>query len=72
MPIECGVLKSKKADAGQSPDDKLLRGWVDVDDLFAAAPPKPTLEGVNNPVFIGTKKAADLKAKEEQPVAGAR
>jgi hypothetical protein len=73
VPIQCGVLKSKKADAGQSPDDKLLRGWVDIDDLFGAAtPPTPTLEGVNNPVFIGTKKAAELKAKEAQPVAGSR
>jgi hypothetical protein len=73
VPIECGVLKSKQADAGQSPDDKLLRGWVDIDDLFGAeTPPKPTLEGVDNPVFIGTKKAAELKAKEQQPVAGAQ
>lgn len=73
VPMECGVLKSKKADAGQGPDDKLLRGWVDIDDLFGAGiPPKPTLEGVNNPVFIGTKKAAELKAKEERPVAAAQ
>lgn len=70
VPIECGVLKSKKADAGMNADDKLLRGWIDIDDLFGAGtPPKPTLEGVNNPVFIGTKKAAELKAREEQPVA---
>ena len=73
VPIECGVLKSKKADAGMNADDKLLRGWVDIDDLFGAGtPPKPTLEGVDNPIFIGTKNAAELKAKEEQPVAAAQ
>jgi hypothetical protein len=69
VPIECGVLKSKKADAGMSADDKLLRGWVDIDDLFGGGTaPTRTLQGVDNPVFIGTKKAAELKAKEEQPV----
>ena len=70
VPMVCGVLKSKKADAGMNADDKLLRGWVDIDDLFGGgAPPKPTLQGVDNPVFIGTKKAAALKAAEGQAVA---
>jgi hypothetical protein len=73
VPMECGVLKSKKADAGMSADDKLLRGWVDIDELFGAGtPPKPSLEGVDSAVFIGTKRAAELKAKEQQPVAAAQ
>ena len=50
---ECGVLKSKTADAGQSADDKLLRGWVDIDELYGGEPSPPSDQGANNAVFIG-------------------
>ena len=29
------------ADAGQNADDKLLRGWLDVDEFYGTAPPPP-------------------------------
>jgi hypothetical protein len=56
--IECGVLKSKKADAGQSADDKLLRGWLDIDEYFGGGgAPAETAAGVNNRVFVGSTNA---------------
>jgi hypothetical protein len=50
--MTCGVLKSKYADAGQNADDKLLRGWLDVDEFYGggAAPP---VTGANDKVFVG-------------------
>jgi hypothetical protein len=60
--MECGVLKSKLAEAGQSKDDKLLRGWIDIDQYFgSAAVPEATATGANNPVFVG--KAASVPSK---------
>ena len=56
--IECGVLKSKKADAGQSADDKLLRGWLDIDEYFGGGSAPTDLSGVNNRVFVGNSAAA--------------
>jgi hypothetical protein len=50
--LKCGVLKSKYADAGQNADDKLLRGFIDVDEFYGGGPPPP-LTGVNDKVFIG-------------------
>ena len=59
--MECGVLKSKLADAGQSADDKLLRGWLDIDEYFGGgSAPAETTAGVMHRVFVGTKKAAEL------------
>lgn len=52
--MECGVLKSKLADAGQSMDDKLLRGWIDIDQYFGTeSVSEATATGANNPVFVG-------------------
>ena len=56
--IDCGVLKSKKADAGQSADDKLLRGWLDIDEYFGGGSAPTDLSGVNNRVFVGKAKAS--------------
>jgi hypothetical protein len=56
--IECGVLKSKKADAGQSADDKLLRGWLDIDEYFGGGSAPADLSGVNNRVYVGNAAAA--------------
>jgi hypothetical protein len=54
----CGVLKSKLADAGQSPEDKLLRGWLDIDEMFGSGPaPDPSAQGVNNIIFVGGESA---------------
>jgi hypothetical protein len=61
--MECGVLKSKLADAGQSDDDKLLRGWVDIDEFFGTGPaPEATAQGANNPVFTGKPTPAPATA----------
>jgi len=57
--MRCGVLKSKLADAGQSADDKLLRGWLDIDEYWGqGAPPPVSSGGVNNKVFVGGEGAA--------------
>ncbi|MEA2318288.1 MAG: hypothetical protein QOD44_2477 [Solirubrobacteraceae bacterium] len=56
--IDCGVLKSKKADAGQSADDKLLRGWLDIDEYFGGGSAPTDMSGVNNRVFVGNAAAA--------------
>jgi hypothetical protein len=56
--IACGVLKSKKADAGQSADDKLLRGWLDIDEYFGGGSAPTDMSGVNNRVFVGNAQAA--------------
>jgi hypothetical protein len=60
--LPCGVLKSKYADAGQNADDKLLRGWVDVDEFYGGGPPPP-LTGVNDKVFVGNDPANSGAAK---------
>lgn len=60
--LTCGVLKSKHADAGQNADDKLLRGWVDVDEYYGGGPPPP-LTGVNNAVFVGNDPQNNGAAK---------
>ena len=61
--IVCGVLKSKVADAGQSADDKLLRGWLDIDEYFGGgSPPAETSKGAMNRVFVGKQKAAEYGA----------
>lgn len=60
--LPCGVLKSKYADAGQNADDKLLRGWVDVDEFYGGGPP-PALAGVNDKVFIGRDPAHNAAEK---------
>jgi hypothetical protein len=40
------VLSSKLADAGQADDDKLLRGWMAVDEMFGGGDvPAATPEG---------------------------
>jgi dienelactone hydrolase len=63
--LECGVLKSKKADAGQGADDKLLRGWLDIDEYFGGgAAPADTSAGVLNRVFVGKKQAAAALAAQ--------
>lgn len=51
--MECGVLKSTLADAGQGDEDKLLRGWLDIDEYFGSAPIEATVAAANNPVFVG-------------------
>ena len=56
--VECGVLKSKKADAGQSADDRLLRGWLDIDEYFGGGSAPTDLSGVNNRVFVGNAAAS--------------
>lgn len=60
--MTCGVLKSKYADAGQNADDKLLRGWLDVDEFYGggAAPP---VTGANDKVFVGNDPANNGAAK---------
>jgi hypothetical protein len=50
--MTCGVLKSKYADAGQNADDKLLRGWLDVDEFYGGGA-APAVTGANNKVFVG-------------------
>jgi len=60
--IECGVLKSKLADAGQGADDKLLRGWLDIDEYFGSAPSEATSSGASNRVFVGNAAAAAAAA----------
>lgn len=50
--MTCGVLKSKYADAGQNADDKLLRGWLDVDEFYGAGA-APAVTGANDKVFVG-------------------
>ena len=58
--MTCGVLKSDLADAGQSKEDKLLRGWLDIDEYWGAgAPPAISADGgVNSKVFVGGEAAA--------------
>jgi hypothetical protein len=52
--LECGVLSSKLADAGQADDDKLLRGWIDLDEMFGGGEaPAATPEGAQIQVFAG-------------------
>ncbi len=60
--LTCGVLKSKFADAGQNADDKLLRGWLDVDEFYGtgAAPP---VTGANDKVFVGNDPEKSGAAK---------
>jgi hypothetical protein len=50
--MTCGVLRSKYADAGQNADDKLLRGWLDVDEFYGGGP-APPVTGANDMVFVG-------------------
>jgi hypothetical protein len=52
------VLKSKKADAGQGADDKLRRGWLDIDEYFGGGSAPTDMSGVNNRVFVGNAAAA--------------
>ena len=56
------MLKSKFADAGQNADDKLLRGWLDVDEFYGtgAAPP---VTGANDKVFVGNDPEKSGAAK---------
>jgi hypothetical protein len=56
--MECGVLHSKLADAGQGADDKLLRGWLDIDEYFGDDKSVPTQTGANNAVFVGNAASA--------------
>jgi hypothetical protein len=52
--MECGVLSSKLADAGQADDDKLMRGWIDLDEMFGGGDaPAATPQGAQNEVFAG-------------------
>jgi hypothetical protein len=61
--ITCGVLKSSLADSEQNDSDKLLRGWVDVDEFYgAAAADTLSLAGVNSEVFVGNTEDARKKA----------
>lgn len=50
------------ADAGQNADDKLLRGWLDVDEFYGggAAPP---VTCANDKVFVGNDPANNGAAK---------
>jgi hypothetical protein len=56
--MECAVLKSDLADAGQGADDKLLRGWIDVDEFLGGDDVSTASDlGANNPVFVGKRPA---------------
>ena len=57
--MEVGVLKSKYADAGQSDEDKILRGWVDIDDYFGGTS-ESTATGAGNRVFPGKAEPATV------------
>jgi hypothetical protein len=50
--MEVGVMKSKYADAGQSDEDKVLRGWIDIDDYFGGTS-AATPQGAGSRVFPG-------------------
>lgn len=59
----CGVLKSSLADSGQSDGDKLLRGWLDIDEYYGTAKAESlSLDGVNSSVFVGSSDAARKSA----------
>lgn len=60
--MSCGVLKSKYADAGQNADDKLLRGWLDVDEFYGDGA-APRVTGANDKVFVGNDPAGSGAAK---------
>jgi hypothetical protein len=55
--MECAVLKSSLADAGQSAEDKLLRGWIDLDE-FLGGESAATEKGAGNRVFVGGQPTA--------------
>jgi hypothetical protein len=59
--MEVGVLKSKYADAGQGDEDKILRGWIDIDDYFGG-PSEATPEGAGSRVFPGKAEPAPVAA----------
>jgi hypothetical protein len=44
------VLSSRLADPGQADDDKLLRGWIDLDEMFGGG---DAPEGAQHEVFAG-------------------
>ena len=50
--MECAVLKSSLADGGQSADDKLLRGWIDLDE-FMGGESEASAQDAGNRVFVG-------------------
>ena len=54
-----GVLKSKYADAGQGDEDKVLRGWIDIDDYFGG-PSAATPAGAGSRVFPGMPEPATV------------
>lgn len=54
--MTCGVRKCKFADAGRNADDKLLRGWIDVDEFYGGGP-APPVTGANAKVFVGNDPA---------------
>jgi hypothetical protein len=60
---KCGVLKSSVADSGQNDDDKLLRGWMDIDEFYGSGSAESlSLAGVNSDVFVGSTQEARSKA----------
>ena len=54
-----GVLKSKYADAGMGDEDKILRGWVDIDDYFGGTS-ESTATGAGSRVFPGKAEPATV------------